>query len=169
MREFDTGATRDTDEGKLDYEGFLSPLVVQRYAEYMHKHRIQADGNLRDADNWQKGMPRDVYMKSLWRHFMDLWLIHRGRGDKAVSSDVEDVLCAILFNVMGYLFSVLDRQAPAQPIPFPDSGWDRYPSSDTMVAVRLEDLTKVLSESEGFVGGKDNAEFTRLAEAAGCA
>lgn len=103
MRQFETGATRDTDDSKLDYEGFLSPVVIKRYAQYMHKHRIQADGGLRDADNWQKGMPTGVYIKSLLRHFMDLWLLHRGRGDEAVSDDIEETLCAILFNTMGYL------------------------------------------------------------------
>src|SRR5687768_4320669 len=35
MREFETGATRNLDNGKLDYEGFLSPLVMERFAEYM--------------------------------------------------------------------------------------------------------------------------------------
>lgn len=109
MRQFDTGATRDTDENKLDYEGFMSPLVLQWYAQYMHQHRKQADGKLRDGDNWQKGMPLDVYMKSLWRHFMDLWLLHRGYGDKSESPEVEEVLCAILFNVMGYLHSILNE------------------------------------------------------------
>ena len=58
MRNFDTGATRDVDTNKLDFEGFLSPVVLERYAEYMHKNRVQADGNLRDSDNWQKGIPK---------------------------------------------------------------------------------------------------------------
>ena len=30
IREFATGASRDTDAGKLDLEGFLSPLVLER-------------------------------------------------------------------------------------------------------------------------------------------
>ena len=62
MREFETGATRDTNDGKLDFEGFLSPLALVRYAEYMNKNRIQADGKVRASDNWQKGIPREVYM-----------------------------------------------------------------------------------------------------------
>ncbi len=98
MREFETGATRDTDEGKHDYEGFLSPLVIERFGEYMTKHRKQADGNLRDSDNWQKGIPQDAYMKSGWRHFLDWWKFHRGHG-----GDIEEILCAVMFNVMGYL------------------------------------------------------------------
>ena len=105
-RTFDTGATRDTDDGKYDYEGFLSPLVLERYAEFMHGHRKMSDGSTRDSDNWQQGIPLDVYMKSMWRHFFDVWSWHRG----ATSKDYIDVaLCALLFNVMGYLHVVLSR------------------------------------------------------------
>jgi hypothetical protein len=106
VRHFSGTATRDDDTGKLDYEGFLHPVVLQRYAEYMDRHRNTAEGR-READNWQDGMPIRAYMSSLWRHFMDLWLHHRGRGDKAVQPDLEEVLCAVLFNVMGYLYQVL--------------------------------------------------------------
>jgi len=102
MREFDTGATRDTDENKLDYEGFLSPQVLTRYAQYLHKHRVQADGTLRDSDNWQKGIPKDVYMKSMFRHFMDVWTMHR---TGCIGEDgIGEALCAVSFNAMGYLF-----------------------------------------------------------------
>ncbi len=103
MRTFGTGATRNTDVNKLDYEGFLSPTVLKRYAEYLHKHRVQADGNIRESDNWQKGIPKDVYMKSAFRHFMDVWSCHRGVGN----ADLEESLCATLFNLMGYLHEVL--------------------------------------------------------------
>ena len=41
IRQFNTGATRDTDEDKYDYEGFYSPLVMERFAQYMNKHRKQ--------------------------------------------------------------------------------------------------------------------------------
>ena len=109
MRQFDTGATRDTDEGKLDYEGFLSPLVLQRFAEYMHEHRVQADGTLRASDNWQKGIPLEAYMKSGWRHFMDWWTWHRSEFQPL--DEGEDALCALLFNVQGYLHELLrDRE-----------------------------------------------------------
>ena len=99
MRNFG-GAKRDLDYDKLDGEGFLSPFVLERYCQYMHKHRQTADG-LRDSDNWQSGsgIPFHVYMKSLWRHFVDVWKSHR--GDKSV--DMEDSLCAVMFNTMGYL------------------------------------------------------------------
>jgi len=104
IRQFETGATRDTTEGKLDYEGFLSPLVLECFADYMNDHREQSDGSLRDSDNWQKGIPLDVYMKSGWRHFFDWWKQHRKLRTKATT---EVVLCALLFNVMGYLHEYL--------------------------------------------------------------
>lgn len=104
FRKFETGATRDTDNGKYDYEGFLSPVVVERFGQYMHKHRVQPDGSLRDSDNWQKGIPLDAYMKSMWRHFHDLWKQHRGYPGQ---DTLEDSLCALLFNVQGYLFEIL--------------------------------------------------------------
>ena len=111
IRQFETGATRDTDEGKPDYEGFLCPLVIEKYGEYMNRHRIQADGGLRDSDNWQKGMPITQYMKSLWRHVMDVWKLHRGYKvvDRKTNKEVtiEEALCAVMFNSMGYLHEVL--------------------------------------------------------------
>jgi hypothetical protein len=106
MREYDTGATRDDCSRKPDYEGFLSPLVVYRFGAYMHKNRKQADGKLRDSDNWQKGIPLKDYMKSGWRHFFDWWFYHRhsGPGSRAF---LEEALCALLFNAMGYLHVLL--------------------------------------------------------------
>ena len=114
MRDFDGGATRDSCDDKYDYEGFLSPAVVEAYGEYMHHHRFQADGFVRDSDNWQKGIPFNVYIKSLWRHFFDLWAIHRGvkRIDKTDGHEitVKEACCAILFNTMGYLHETLKKE-----------------------------------------------------------
>ena len=114
MRTFETGATRDSDETKHDPEGFNHPLVELRFCEYMTKHRVQANGDVRASDNWQKGIPKDVYMKSIWRHILDLWLHHRGYGLKA-KEPLEDALCALRFNIDGYLFEVLKgREAQNQ-------------------------------------------------------
>lgn len=110
IRTFDTGATRDQDQTKPDYEGYLSPLVIKRFGEYMTKHRVQADGTLRDSDNWQKGIPLDAYMKSGFRHFMDWWTAHRG-GTPA--EPVEEALCALFFNVQGYLHETLKKPTRA--------------------------------------------------------
>ena len=107
MRQFDSGATRDSEGDKLDYEGFLSPLVVERFGRYMHRHRKQSDGSLRDSDNWTKGIPRRQYVKSLLRHDVDVWLITRGWATKATTQELEDALCAVLFNAQGLLHEVL--------------------------------------------------------------
>jgi hypothetical protein len=107
MRKFATGATRDADDGKYDYEGFLSPFALERFAAYMHKHRKQSDGELRDSDNWQKGMSEDVYLKSLWRHMHAAWTIHRGGEVTEIRNglpvDMEEAVCGVLFNAMGIL------------------------------------------------------------------
>lgn len=101
VRQFSTGATRDSDGDKLDYEGFIDPFTLEVYAQYMHRHRVQPDGNLRDSDNWQKGIPTSVYMKSLLRHVFELWRAHRrGAVDQAA---VLDACCGILFNTFGYI------------------------------------------------------------------
>ncbi len=122
MREFDTGATRNTDTDKLDFEGFFSPLVFKRCAEYLNKHRVQADGKLRDSDNWQKGIPFIVYMKSLWRHFLDMWTAHRLSSDKPRTKhddeDFEEAICAVIFNASGYLHELLKvKSEPQKPQP----------------------------------------------------
>lgn len=109
-RTFDTGATRDTAQDKLEYMGFLSPIVLQRFAQYMHKNRHMRDGSLRDSNNWQKGIPLDVYEQSLGRHFVDFWLHHRGWGHMAEEADFETVLTAIMFNTMGYLHELLKQR-----------------------------------------------------------
>jgi len=110
-----SGASRDSASGKYSYEGFLSPLVVQRFAQYMHEHRKQSDGNIREPDNWQKGMPRKWYMDALLRHTLSLWLHHRNFGNRIYDKGketLEDSLCAIMFNAMGYLFEELKGEGP---------------------------------------------------------
>jgi hypothetical protein len=111
VRAFVSGATRDIEHGKLDYEGFLSPLVLRAFAEYMNEHRKQKDGSLRDSDNWQKGIPRKVYVKSLHRHFMDVWTWWRGQSEPNRAWIPEGgsvaALCACLFNVQGLLHEIL--------------------------------------------------------------
>lgn len=110
MRQFDTGATRNDDSDELDFEGFLSPLAMQAFAEYMHKNRRLPDGSMRASDNWQSGIPMDSYMKSMMRHMMDVWLIHRGYGSEARTDSMTEALCALLFNVQGYLHETEARQ-----------------------------------------------------------
>ena len=111
MREFESGATRDDDVDKLDYEGFISPLVLLRYAAYMHKNRLQSDGNTRHSDNWQMGMPQSVYMKAMIRHVVTAWTLHRDKNvANRVSEVMKEALCAILFNTMGMLHQMLETE-----------------------------------------------------------
>ena len=105
IRSFETGATRDALGDKLVYEAFLSPLVLRRYAEYMHTHRKQPDGAMRPGDNWQLGISIDTYRDSLVRHVMDAWYEWRKGGP--IEGAFEDLLCAIIFNASGYLFELL--------------------------------------------------------------
>lgn len=109
MRVFKTGAIRDIVDGKLSYIRGLSPIVLRRYLQYLDKHRLQSDGSLREFDNWKHGIGQDVYMDSLGRHFMDMWLLHSGfpTTDNHGSVDKESVLCAIMFNAMGMLHEIL--------------------------------------------------------------
>ena len=113
VKTFDTGATRSSDNGKPDYEGYFSPLVFHRYGQYMVKHQVQADGDIRASDNWQKGITLSSYMKSLWRHFMDVWMHHRGYSRLAVE-DLEESLVAEMFNAHGYLHEILKSKYEKQ-------------------------------------------------------
>lgn len=108
IRKFVTGATRDLDTSKLDYEGFLSPLVLETFGKYMHKNRFMKDGSLRDSDNWQKGIPQEAYMKSMWRHVFDVWKEHRGIKTE---EGLEQALCAVMFNAMGMLHEIKKKNA----------------------------------------------------------
>ena len=110
IRKFETGATRDTSANKNDYEGFLSPLVIEAFGDYMSENRVQKDGSLRASDNWQKGIPKDVYVKSAFRHFMQFWKLHRGLAcvdENGKPVDLKHAVGGLLFNIMGYMHESL--------------------------------------------------------------
>jgi len=108
---FPTGATRSA-ENLYDPSGFLSPLVLQVYCEYMERHRTQKDGAVRESDNWQKGMPSSRAYRSLIRHVFDVWLMSRDEMPKSaecgalvLATDsyapaMREALCATIFNAM---------------------------------------------------------------------
>src|SRR3990167_2642539 len=116
LRTFDTGATRDTADGKPDYRGYCSPSVLKRFAAYMTEHRKQADGRLRASDNWKKGIPPVEYMSSLLRHAIDTWYMYEDAGYNleaiAASKEWKDLLCAVFFNVQGLLHETLKFETP---------------------------------------------------------
>lgn len=118
IRTFVTGATRDVDTGKLDPEAFLDPLVLGEYFEFMHRHRHQKDGSIRDGDNWQKGFTRSAIAKSAWRHFYDVWRMHRGLEPKSEDAlhlysvygkdrAMIESLCGLVFNGFAYMREIL--------------------------------------------------------------
>lgn len=109
IRQFGTGATRDTVEGKLNYIKALCPLVLEQYVQYLSKHRLQSDGNLRDWDNWKKGIPKDTYLESLFRHVHAVWMLNEGHPvqDSRGNVDIKDALCGVIFNAMGMLHEIL--------------------------------------------------------------
>lgn len=105
IRQFDTGATRDTATGKFEYAGYLSPYFINAFGRYMNKHQTQANGERRACDNWQKGMPLDVYVQSAFRHFLDFWALSRGlvvTDEKGNDVDLHDAVMGLFFNIQGY-------------------------------------------------------------------
>jgi hypothetical protein len=122
--QFVTGATRSA-ETPYDPSGFISPIVLDSYCAYMAWHRVQADGELRESDNWQKGMPTSRAMRSITRHFFDLWLMSRGYAPRSVDcNSVEDALHAIMFNVGVLLKNRVDGRHH-EPEPGAANWWTR--------------------------------------------
>lgn len=106
IRTFSSGATRDSDADKIEYRRHFSAPALRRYGTYMHRHRFQSDGSLREPDNWKKGIPVDAYYNSLYRHNQELAyeVETSGRLEGEVK---EEMLCAIIFNAMGALHEIL--------------------------------------------------------------
>jgi len=113
MRQFATGASRSSEEGKPQYAGYLSPVVIRAYGRYMLRHQTCEDGSLRASDNWKAGMPKRVYLESLLRHMVDAWECVTEDAETSTRTDgekLEEALCAILFNASGMLREIiLDR------------------------------------------------------------
>jgi len=109
-RYFEGGAYRDTAANKPDYAKYLSPEALRAYGRYMLRHQFQSDGQIREGDNWKKGIPMDVFMSSAFRHFIDWWELHNsgyGMGKKQKLELMEEALCAVMFNTMGYLHELM--------------------------------------------------------------
>lgn len=164
VRTFNTGATRSADTGKPDFEGYLSPRVIVAFGEYMTKHRLLPDGTTRASDNWQKGIPMDQYIKSMFRHFVQLWQIHRGLEAKDEKGNVvtpEDALMALLFNVQGYAHEWLKaRQGmgkieSAPPVELSTMNFTEDPPSVPSPFEKYNGDWNVRSQGPGFIRVKD--------------
>ena len=83
-RQFQTGAQRDTGDGKL----CMSLVPIKELERVMERYR---SGAAKYGDNnWMKGMPLSVYFDSAQRHMMQWW-----QGD-----DKEDHAAAAVWNMM---------------------------------------------------------------------
>lgn len=112
-RIFPTGAYRNDNKGKFNYDGFINPAVENSFARYMHGHRKMEDGSLRDADNWQKGFSVDEIMQSLLRHVMDVHLLHRGYeviDEKGEKITLEECLNGVKFNINAYILQLINEK-----------------------------------------------------------
>lgn len=94
-REFDTGALRESDEGKEDYVESVSWLTMRRFALYMKSNEMKYG-----RGNWKKGIPIEEYEKSLMRH-LQKYLANKYDGAN-LEPDV-DHLAAALFNLSGLI------------------------------------------------------------------
>ena len=112
LRNFDTGAIRDNDDSKINYQGALSPLVLEAYGAYIQKHSLLPDGTRRNNKNWQNLFGtheehRQVCIESAWRHFIDLLMEHDGYDSR---DGLDEAIGGLLFNIQAYWFSVLKER-----------------------------------------------------------
>jgi len=91
---FDTGAVRDTQEGKPRYD-LIPPTALRRVA--MH----YANGAKKYTErNWEQGMDFSRFYASMFRHMMDF----------AMGENVEDNLAAVVFNALAIMhFQDMER------------------------------------------------------------
>ena len=119
MRQFGTGATRDSDDhpDKPNYYKALSPIVLREYVKYIGRHRTLPDGSMRDWDNWKNGIPIDVYMEGLLRHTTAVWLIQHGYKayDNHGEVTLKDSLNGVMFNTTGFLDEILKAEVEKYP------------------------------------------------------
>lgn len=102
-RQFDTGAQRDTGEGKLRMS--LVPQqelkrVMKRYLDGAEKY---------GENNWMKGMPLSVYYDCAHRHLEAWW---RGEDD-------EDHAAAVVWNMLCAMYAERCREDMDDRLDFP--------------------------------------------------
>lgn len=94
-RKFDSGAIRDSEDGKEDYTETISWTAMKRYAQYMTgKKKTYGEGN------FKKGMPIDAYERSLIRH-LQKYMANKYEGGTCEKEGYH--LCAMLFNIFGII------------------------------------------------------------------
>ncbi len=96
MREFETGAVRDSDDTKENYIESLPWLALRRYAFYMKSKEAKYG-----KGNFKKGIPIESYEESLLRHVQKYISNKHENGN---FEKEEDHLSAMLFNIFGIIF-----------------------------------------------------------------
>ena len=64
---------------------------------------------------WKLGIPKEEYVKSLYRHVNDIGLHFEGCGTEA-EGDLENAICGALFNIQGLLFEVVKARTKCKPL-----------------------------------------------------
>lgn len=95
ITQFESGAIRDTQEGKLDFIETLSYTALSRYIKYMTGKKEKYG-----SGNFKKGIPIDSYEKSLMRH-IDKYM--RNKYEGASDELDQDHLSAMVFNIFGIM------------------------------------------------------------------
>ena len=98
-RQFSTGATRDTAEGKIDPSRAIHPSVLRMFCDYMLAKAEMPD-HVRSQDNWQRGIPPAELLASLSRHHLDIWSHLKGGP---TTEEIDAALNGALFNVMALM------------------------------------------------------------------
>lgn len=75
-RIFDTWASRDTSDGKLEYSNYIHPLNDFNFAQYMQSKQI-IWWEYRRWDNRQKWIPEESLFDSLIRHIEIVKLLRK--------------------------------------------------------------------------------------------
>lgn len=95
ITKFETGAIRDTQEGKPDFTETISWTAFNRYAKYMTGKKKKYG-----AGNFKKGIPISSYEQSLIRH-LDKYM--RNKYENGNDELTEDHLSALVFNIFGIM------------------------------------------------------------------
>jgi hypothetical protein len=110
-RQFDTGAQRDTGEGKLR----MSLIPQQELKRVMKRYLDGAEKY--GENNWMKGMPRSVFYDCMHRH-LDAWW----RGD-----DEEDHAAAVIWNMLCAMWTETNfKKDHDEPLEDLNDSW-KYP------------------------------------------
>jgi len=114
-RVFESGASRNSEEGKLQKDRFLNPRVIHEYSKFMHNNRKTDSGLVREGDNWQAGIPIPALLGSMTRHTEDVKL-HLGGYSADADEEYLDSIFGAIFNLMGLAHAELNLKGKEDEI-----------------------------------------------------